>query len=451
MVYTTDEFAQKIKSKYPEYANVDNNTLATKMVDKYPEYRDQISFEQKKPTLFQNVKDVWEWVVWFAGWIPKAIAWTRLFDKPMAKLAQAAWFLANKAGYNVKTPEQIQQAVKEQPFSAYAKGSQVGGDPTSKTARTTEWILDTAEAVTAIPGLIKWGLKIAGKKALKDAISKWEVTEKVLKKWGAGKILDMIKEWEAARNKVSALWRWGITDQSKLSKRWKWSKDVVKPSKKTLEWVATVVEEIPKSNKMWAQELYTQIWNKISEISEWLKTQLWQIKTWTQTAKLKALKGALTNLYDEVADYSKPTANAIKKAKAEILKSKNAKDAWDAAKKLDNLIPESIKKWASQGKDALVYGKRRGAREAFNDYIDDVAEWVQDVNVKSTFKKISNLYRAKWWIEENIVQLTKPVVWMASKLKSLWGKALIWAWWLVAAKMFLRKGKGWDASDYIAE
>lgn len=44
-----NEFAEKIKQKYPEYKNVDNYTLATKMVQKYPEYKNQVVLK-KKPT-----------------------------------------------------------------------------------------------------------------------------------------------------------------------------------------------------------------------------------------------------------------------------------------------------------------------------------------------------------------------------------------------------------------
>lgn len=44
MAYTVDEFAQKIKTKYPEYQNIDNAELSKKIVDKHPEYKDQVNF-----------------------------------------------------------------------------------------------------------------------------------------------------------------------------------------------------------------------------------------------------------------------------------------------------------------------------------------------------------------------------------------------------------------------
>jgi len=39
------EFAQKIKAKYPEYAKVDDVELAQKVVEKYPQYKGQVSFD----------------------------------------------------------------------------------------------------------------------------------------------------------------------------------------------------------------------------------------------------------------------------------------------------------------------------------------------------------------------------------------------------------------------
>ncbi|HAQ18422.1 MAG TPA: hypothetical protein DCR40_04210 [Prolixibacteraceae bacterium] len=43
------EFSSRVKAKYPDYKDVDDLTLAKKMVEKYPEYRDQVSFDQIQP------------------------------------------------------------------------------------------------------------------------------------------------------------------------------------------------------------------------------------------------------------------------------------------------------------------------------------------------------------------------------------------------------------------
>ena len=41
--YTLEEFAQLIKSKYPEYQGVEDIELANKVLEKYPVYRDRIA------------------------------------------------------------------------------------------------------------------------------------------------------------------------------------------------------------------------------------------------------------------------------------------------------------------------------------------------------------------------------------------------------------------------
>src|ERR1041384_3625052 len=50
---TLDEFAQKIKQKYPEYADRDNKELAQAMLSKFPQYQDRvyIPVAESKPSL----------------------------------------------------------------------------------------------------------------------------------------------------------------------------------------------------------------------------------------------------------------------------------------------------------------------------------------------------------------------------------------------------------------
>ena len=54
------EFASTIKTKYPQYKDVDDLELSQKMVEKYPEYKDKVTFEPlKKKTLrdsYQNTQ-----------------------------------------------------------------------------------------------------------------------------------------------------------------------------------------------------------------------------------------------------------------------------------------------------------------------------------------------------------------------------------------------------------
>lgn len=51
------EFAKAIKVKYPDYKDVDDFELASKMVEKYPEYADQVDLEPLPSTLNPEVKN----------------------------------------------------------------------------------------------------------------------------------------------------------------------------------------------------------------------------------------------------------------------------------------------------------------------------------------------------------------------------------------------------------
>lgn len=51
------EFAAKVKSKYPEYKDVDDVILAQRVIEKYPEYTDKVKFEDE-PTTGEIVKGV---------------------------------------------------------------------------------------------------------------------------------------------------------------------------------------------------------------------------------------------------------------------------------------------------------------------------------------------------------------------------------------------------------
>lgn len=52
---TPQEFAQSIKAKYPEYADVDDLELADAMILKYPEYAKTVNFEKKNPIQSEDV------------------------------------------------------------------------------------------------------------------------------------------------------------------------------------------------------------------------------------------------------------------------------------------------------------------------------------------------------------------------------------------------------------
>ena len=54
---SVDEFAEKIKSKYPAYQDMDNLELATKIIEKYPVYADQVDLKKKDTSDLSMVQE----------------------------------------------------------------------------------------------------------------------------------------------------------------------------------------------------------------------------------------------------------------------------------------------------------------------------------------------------------------------------------------------------------
>jgi len=52
-MYTTQEFAQKIKMKYPQYQGIEDTELVNKIVSKYPQYKSQVNMEE--PGFFKSL------------------------------------------------------------------------------------------------------------------------------------------------------------------------------------------------------------------------------------------------------------------------------------------------------------------------------------------------------------------------------------------------------------
>ena len=55
MAITEQDFALRVKKKYPEYKDVDNKELVTRVLNKYPEYKEQITFSGDVPEPSQPV------------------------------------------------------------------------------------------------------------------------------------------------------------------------------------------------------------------------------------------------------------------------------------------------------------------------------------------------------------------------------------------------------------
>jgi predicted YcjX-like family ATPase len=44
---SAEEFAKQLKTKYPQYKDVDDSKLVSQMIEKYPQYKDKVVLKKK--------------------------------------------------------------------------------------------------------------------------------------------------------------------------------------------------------------------------------------------------------------------------------------------------------------------------------------------------------------------------------------------------------------------
>ena len=132
---TVDEFAAKIKEKYPEYKDVDNLKLAQSIVEKYPEYKEAVVFETTEPvkkkdgnipsasldgespsflskvnTFFQPTYDAADWV---NKNIPVWSNWASVSTQLAGGLTKAVDGLVKEATLNFMPDSEYKESIKK--------------------------------------------------------------------------------------------------------------------------------------------------------------------------------------------------------------------------------------------------------------------------------------------------------------------------------------------------
>lgn len=100
-----NEFAEKIKEKYPEYKDFDNKELSQKIIAKYPEYESKVTFDDIETKKTNPVADFGKGVVQGLGSLPTAIG---------AKVGNK---LRPLVGKKELTQEEMQQKIKQNPIA----------------------------------------------------------------------------------------------------------------------------------------------------------------------------------------------------------------------------------------------------------------------------------------------------------------------------------------------
>jgi len=409
---------EKLRAAFPELSNLDKdviwelwatilenpNVTPEQLRKAFPE----LDSNYKAPTesKWNVISNVLWWALRSAVDLPQTISEMWLLDRP-------AEYLAWKIVWEDKI-----QSYKEKwgkPFSQVAKENVIW-DPTSNLYQWTRVAWDAIQIGTSVA----WALKSASKKWLKEGV------------------LNILKESDTVWSKRAALSRWWLSTQWKLSKRWSWSKDIVKPSQRTLDATDEIVRSIKWASKE-PQKLFSQVSEKISSI--WSNLE-WKLKTiWIKWSNMTTsnLKNKLADLSTEIKDISPAMWKRLQVLSKNITNAETADDFWKSLQQLDDLVPDSVKKWIDLSwKDQYIYDAWRAARSEGNDVLAKIADNIPDTEVKKAFKSMSNLYHAKWQISENIWRLTPKVTWMKTKLaRFAKNAALIWWWWYIAGKVWL--------------
>lgn len=361
-------------------------------------------------------------IVWFVWWDPtskSSAIWEAVAEILPFVLTKKLWWTQmavewtsalTDAAASTKLP-MLTKLIKNKFVQRLIHTSIESVPSTIATTSLTEWHLPTKEeyAMWAWANLILWST------ALK-------------KQWKLEKLI-------AERPSSANIREWVTFDYlkdipSKLNKRWNWQWNPMKLSERSERAVDVIKKEIKGFSVKNIWKLYGQIDTTIWKLWDSLWWALKNIKTQWFTKMRKDTSTLMEEAADSAIDYDKPMYNKMIKAIEDFKNHTNWEEAWNAAKKFDMSMPKSIKnalgKW---GKEEVLYGYWRQARNAINDYLEAISENT-DANVKSTFRKMTDLYHWKEQLLENAPDIYAMTPWMKQKLKWLWGTLLkLWVIW----------------------
>ena len=117
MAYTIDQFGELIKSKYPDYKDINNNDLVNKILEKYPDYKEQVDMWQTKPIDEPTtpVTQLAEWAKWLWeriwGWVVWAVKWAYKWLTSWPSLWETFWSVVESWRHLQRTPTLTEWAI----------------------------------------------------------------------------------------------------------------------------------------------------------------------------------------------------------------------------------------------------------------------------------------------------------------------------------------------------
>lgn len=392
---SVDDFAQKIKTKYPEYDKVDNTELTQKMIEKYPEYRDKI-----------ELPVVW----WGTKWIA-ADLWQKITDLGKWELINPIWAVTTRLS---RQAQKIPTLTKKD-YEDFANKN-LGGFTADTSVIPTMVINAIPSAIKTITGIwsaitnpldtAAWLYSLIFTKewhqAVKDRFGGWEQLGKTMTEdpvWLASDALALL-EWGA---NLASKWAklWGLSETSaKLS-------DVAKTA-----WAASnlwVDALVPTIESLWAKG------GKVGNIAtkaliapvQPLKTikDLWVIDKLTPWINIKGqdIKDAQKNPYivDQLNNIHETTNWDMSNVDATSYKNEQVKKVWDEhiLPALDNL-EKTYSEWGQLYQDIRATNQQidvswlqEEAQAVVDKYPQSSLTATDKTNIKNAMTKVEDILR----------------------------------------------------------
>lgn len=316
-----EEFAQKIKAKYPQYESLDNADLAKKMIDKYPQYGEQVDM-----TTFGKISEVtpmqWgirRWVAWNASLEWTMLEWLEPVNKQLDRV-NLVWRFTQFIDDNVqKIPtisrESMAQALKWTPFEwMEVLPTMVANAPGSLLKTATATARGITNPFDTIIGLSKLALTEEWRQAIIDRYGSIEWLKKTMTEDPVGLASDaltLVQWWAWLASKWAKI-AWMTDTASKLwnisNVAW-WAADL---------WLSTVIPQwLQKASQFW-NEMWQKwlLWTVGNTVIKWLvePTQPLQAIKWLIPDTTKARNYAAEKLMNSKLKITKTNKDAVRKA-----------------------------------------------------------------------------------------------------------------------------------------
>lgn len=473
MVYTQDQFAEKIKAKYPEYADIDNNTLATKMIEKYPEYKDQVTFQQPQKQWYlwymkEQAQKALAPAVWFAQWV--SWVWQTLVWKPI-ETATRRWLeklTGRQSQWPMVTEWRITDILWSQKESFGAKAWEEAGK-FAWTLALTAWLWGMAAWWGIASRLWMWALKWATQTQISNLATEWKpagIWETLL---GAG--IWAVTQW------IGEIW-WGAKKslytkafsqtQKPLAEKWyelSWKtpwqlvlEQNISPSIK--KWLTQIKDKLGNTRKA-LEETADKAWNfQWSSVRYWLKQdmieQLWFDKLPKNAKSTKDLLKQVSKIVDDYVPVWRISWSEVVQQIKNINKTLSSKLIWMGIQDptSSKWFSQALEKWLKTVLDKKIqawWWQAGKIQELYTEY----SKW----KLVQSILKDENLRKTLW--RQLVWAWAWSILWGISWYEDIkewnliaWGLKILW--WAVAGKQAMKLSKDpnflmklWTAVDNI--